>query len=123
MDFEDPEEEERVNALFQYLVEEGALVLASIDEEGEPLYKITQKCKEILPELYEAHRSDVNRIANGLWQLGMVEISFGESNDDVNVRMSPLNYEKFLSNKHLLSKEQRDFVYTLMGGEPDWLEV
>lgn len=115
MGFDDQEEDERVDRLFNYLVEEGALELISIDPESEePLYRITPKCREILPELYEEFQSETNQTIFDLWQLGIIDVRFGEHNGDDMIRLSQGWYDKFMSNKDDLEQGHKNLVYSLV---------
>jgi hypothetical protein len=111
----EPLDDELVDAILEHLLEEGALELVSVSEDGEPVYRLTHRCREVLPELYEAHRAEVNEIANSLWQMGVVEISFADSIEGTRVIMSTDNYIKYLSVRDTLSVEQLDFVNSVLG--------
>lgn len=43
----------KTEAMVEHLVNQGAVLMHSIDENGHMLYKITDKLKEVSPELYE----------------------------------------------------------------------
>ena len=61
--------------LIKNLILEGALEVAGIDSEnGEFLYAITSKMKEVMPDLYEDHLKTVNRDLFNLWEKGYVNI-------------------------------------------------
>lgn len=115
MTFEESEEEERVDRLFNYLVEEGALELISIHPEShEPLYRITPKCEEILPELYYDLQSNMNETIFDLWQLGIIDVKFAEKNGDDMMRLSSNWHDPFMQNKETLTSEHKDLVYNLV---------
>lgn len=46
----------KVDAMVEHLLNQGAVKMHSIDEDGHMLYKITDKLKEVSPELYEELR-------------------------------------------------------------------
>ena len=61
--------------LIKNLILQGALEVAGVDSEnGEFLYAITSKMKEIMPDLYEDHLRVVNRDLLNLWEKGYVNI-------------------------------------------------
>ena len=61
--------------LINNLILQGALEVAGIDSEnGEFLYAVTSKMKEIMPDLYEDHLRVVNRDLLNLWEKGYVNI-------------------------------------------------
>jgi hypothetical protein len=111
MDFDDNDQEARIDALFNHLVDEGALELISIDPDShEPLYRVTPKCKEILPVLYEEFRNDLSDIIFDLWQRGIVEVRFGVDSDSDKVRLSVEGLKKFWDTYEELSDDQVRFV-------------
>jgi len=44
------------DAMIEHLINQGAVKMHSIDADGHMLYKITDKLKEVSPELYEELR-------------------------------------------------------------------
>lgn len=75
--------EEQVSVIFEHLLATGAIVLTGMSVYGEPSYRVTEKCAEIFPEFYRAHREEVNSIAYDLWARGLVDISFTEDSEKV----------------------------------------
>ena len=60
-----------------HLILKGALEVAGVDSlNGELLYTITPKMKEIMPQIYENHISQVNKQLLSLWEKGYVNIDF-----------------------------------------------
>lgn len=109
---EDDPYEERADIAIEMLLEQGALEVMSIDENGEPVYRITPKCREVFPEFYYAHIQEVNQISFDLWQLGVVTIVFSE--DGERISFNKENYEKFLEIESTLTQEQKGIVNVLM---------
>ena len=63
--------------LIENLILQGALEVAGVDyENGEFLYAITSRMKEVMPDLYEDHLKTVNRDLLNLWEKGYVNIDF-----------------------------------------------
>jgi hypothetical protein len=61
--------------LIENLILQGALEVAGVDSEnGEFLYAITSRMKEVMPDLYEDHLKTVNRDLLNLWEKGYVNI-------------------------------------------------
>ena len=61
--------------LIENLILQGALEVAGVDSEnGELLYAITSKMKEVMPDIYEDHIKTVNRDLLNLWEKGYVNI-------------------------------------------------
>jgi hypothetical protein len=98
--------------VLQMLVDEGALEIISIDEDGEPIYKVTEKCKEIFPELFYSHISEVNNIAFDLWNLGVIEIQFNEENHRVSFTKE--NFIKYVELKDTLTEDQINFLNAII---------
>ena len=98
--------------VIQMLVDQGALEIFSVDKDGEPVYRITPKCKEIFPELFNSHVADVNGMAFDLWELGVVEIEFTEENHRVS--FTPMNYLKYREIRHTLTEEQITFLNVII---------
>jgi hypothetical protein len=106
------DEEEAVDEIFEMLLNLGAIELMSIDGDGEPVYRITEQCKEILPDLYYMHKNEVDEITFSLWQLGVVDINIGEKEDTVSFREH--NLKKFLELEDSLTQDEIDIVNILM---------
>lgn len=68
------------------LILNGALEVTAIDmESGEPLYKFTDKLKEISPELYETQQSMFQEELMSLWEDGFVNLDPMEKNPMVSL--------------------------------------
>jgi Tfp pilus assembly ATPase PilU len=84
MDY-DPSNEEHREAM-ERLIEEGAAILDGIDENGEPIYKFDMNVlEEVMPELHQAMMDDMDKVLIGLYQKGLIEITYDE---DLNAQMS-----------------------------------
>ena len=59
-----------------------------MSDTGEPTYSVTEKCKEIMPDLYAEMRMDFNSTVSELWSLGIIDYHFAETNDDDLMRLS-----------------------------------
>lgn len=77
------EEEERM----AYYLEIGAIELVGMDENSEFIYKITDKAKEIAPELWQAHHEYVDRSLMELYERGLIKIHY-DDNLDAYIEMS-----------------------------------
>ena len=72
--------------LIKNLILEGALEVAGLDAEtGEFLYAVTPKMKEVMPDMYEDHITQVNRDILNLWEKGYVNIDFLSANPMVTI--------------------------------------
>lgn len=110
MSFEPNEEE--IDELFNTMLAIGALEIIDIDDDNEPIYRVTEKCKDLFPEFYAMHQETVNQLTFELWKLGVVDIVFFD--DETRVSFRKHNLEKFLELEDTLSEEQISIVDTLM---------
>ena len=72
------EEREEEMQLEHYL-EIGAISLAGMDENGEIIYAIEDKAKEIAPELWEAHIRYVDESLMKLYEKGLLQVEYDEN--------------------------------------------
>lgn len=107
----EPDREELVDSIFQYLLKTGAIVLKGMSSDGEPVYSVTGKCKDIFPEYYAMHMANINNIAYELWGLGIVEIVF--EGEDERVIFTNKNQSRLEEHKNSLTPDQREFLLSL----------
>jgi hypothetical protein len=62
-----------------YYLEIGAVEVAGIQEDGEFLYEITAKAKDVAPELWESHIEYIDNTILDLYEKGLVEIEYNEN--------------------------------------------
>lgn len=62
-----------------YYIEIGAIEIAGVDESGEILFKITEKTKEIAPELWSAHSDFVNNMLVDLLEKDLISVEYNEN--------------------------------------------
>lgn len=61
--------------MIEKLILEGGLETVGIDQEtGELLYSFTPEIKNIMPDLYNEHMTEVNSCVMNLWEKGFVDI-------------------------------------------------
>lgn len=110
-------DDEQVDEMFNQLLELGALQLISINDDGEPIYRVTEKCKDIFPELYYMHKEEVDEITFSLWQLGIVDISLGDAPANDSFSFNKNNLDTFFELEHTLTEEQIQVVDVFMSKE------
>jgi hypothetical protein len=89
--------------LIDDLILAGGLEISGIDENsGEFLYTMTNKMKDLMPELYEEHLSHVNEEIMKLWEKGFVNVDM--MSDDPIVTVTKKAYDIIEISK--LSKEE-----------------
>lgn len=105
--------EEKIDLIFGLLVEAGAIELMGVSQEGEPVFRVTEKCKEVFPEFYEMHKADINRVAYELWDLGVIEVTFKD--DEERISFDERNYERLkeVIETTGLTEEQAEFLRSL----------
>ena len=73
----DEEREEEMQ--LEHYIEIGAISLAGMDENGEIIYAIEDKAKEIAPELWEAHIRYVDESLMKLYEKGLLQVEYDEN--------------------------------------------
>jgi hypothetical protein len=63
----------------EHYLEIGAISLAGMDENGEIIYAIEDKAKEIAPELWEAHIRYVDESLMKLYEKGLLQVEYDEN--------------------------------------------
>ena len=112
------ENTEEVNAIIEHLLETGAMEVLGFDQHSETFtYKITDKCKEIYPELYEAHFSHVGELAMSLWQKEMIDIVFTDNGPVVGITNEQFDFAK--NNLLSLTDDERLFMETIINNYED----
>lgn len=61
-----------------YYIEIGAVELTGIDEEGEFMFRITKKAKDVAPLLWKAHQQNVDEMLMDLYEKGLLSVSYNE---------------------------------------------
>jgi hypothetical protein len=69
--------------IFIDLVEQGAIEYAGLNEEGEAIYNFTDKLKDINPDLFDIHQTQLNREVMFLWEQGFITVDLLQDNPDV----------------------------------------
>jgi hypothetical protein len=63
----------------EYYIEIGAVEVAGIQEDGQFLYQITEKAKDLAPELWESHIDYIDNTILDLYEKGLIEIEYNEN--------------------------------------------
>jgi hypothetical protein len=83
-----PEEQDSID----YLLLNGGLEVVGLDSDsGEFLYAFTPKIKDLMPELYQEHISDVNKNVLKLWEMGYLEIDFMQEDPVITIGAKALD--------------------------------
>lgn len=107
------QDQDKFDYLFELLLEMGAVEFYGVSPDtGEAVYKITDVCEELFPELWKMQVQHVGETANALWQKGLVEINLTVSGETVYFREH--NYNKYLELKDSLSVEEKSFIQVFL---------
>lgn len=110
---ENEEFDEELTDLIEFLLEEGALEIFGYDSVSDSFtYKITDKCQEIYPELYNTHFEMVNEVAQKLWMDNVIDIIFTQGEAIVAVTKEQFDHIK--ENINTFEEEERLFLETLL---------
>jgi membrane protease subunit (stomatin/prohibitin family) len=72
-------EDSEDNDLFDYYMEIGVIELSGIDESGEIVFKVTDKAKELAPELWKAHADYVDDTLLELYSKDLISVEYDEN--------------------------------------------
>ena len=62
----------------QHYMEIGAVELAGVDDNGEMIFAITEKAKELAPDLWESHQKHVDESLIELYNRGLITVEYNE---------------------------------------------
>jgi len=75
------------NEKLSMYLEMGAVELTGMDEHGEFIFQITEKAKDIAPELWHAHKEHVDRSLVQLYEAGLIKVTYND-NLEATIEMS-----------------------------------
>ncbi len=75
-----------------HYMEIGAVELEGMDENGEMIFSITEKAKELAPELWDAHMRHVEESLMTLYENDLVNVEYDE-NLEAKISIKPEGYE------------------------------
>jgi DNA-binding PadR family transcriptional regulator len=105
-------DERDIDILMNELLEKGLIEIYGIESETEEFtYRITEKCKEEFPELFQEHFSFINSLAFKLWTSGYIEMQFDEDGSPM-VMLKDLDYYNEIFPK--VSQEERTFLENMI---------
>ena len=82
------DEERDEDMEMSYYLEIGAISLEGMDENGEMIFAINEKAKEVAPELWQAHIQHVDESLLKLYEKGLMEVEYDE-NLEATLHLSP----------------------------------
>lgn len=93
-----PENQELIDTL----ILEGALVISGIDDNGEILYRVTDRMKDLAPELYAEFMNMIQQSVMSLWEQGFINMDVTK----INPLVSPT--EKALDKQSITKLNEAD---------------
>jgi len=76
--------EDGFDQMMEHYVEIGAVTVSGIDKTGNFIYVITDKAKELAPDLWEVHHEMIDEALIGLFEQGLIDVEYDE---DLNANM------------------------------------
>ena len=106
--------DEELTEIIEHLLDVGALEILGYDSISDTFtYKITEKCKEVYPELYQTHYEMIGEVARDLWMRDIVDIIFMENQTVVGLTPEQFDYVK--NNIHTFeNEEERLFLESIL---------
>ncbi len=105
--------DEELTETIEHLLDVGALEILGYDSVSNSFtYKITDKCKEIYPELYYTHYEMVNEVAQDLWMRDIIDIIFTQGQTIVG--LTPEQFKYVRENINTFEEEERLFLESIL---------
>ena len=105
--------DEELTETIEHLIDVGALEILGYDSVSDAFtYKITEKCREIYPELYYTHYEMVNEVAQKLWMEDIIDIIFTQGQTIVGLTPEQFKYVK--ENVNTFKEEERLFLESIL---------
>jgi hypothetical protein len=80
--YEEDFDQDKLDDLMRYLIEDGYLLETGLDENGEALYQTTSKFSEDFPDMFEEQISETNITIYELWMMGLLDVTVKEEIND-----------------------------------------
>jgi DNA-binding PadR family transcriptional regulator len=81
-----------MDEIMEYYLEIGAIEISGVDKDGEILFSITEKAKELAPELWQSHQEHIDETLIDLYKKGLIEIEYNE-NLEAGIKLSDAGIE------------------------------
>lgn len=95
MEMDDMYSSDEYEYLMEYMIENNYVSICGLDEDGEPIYKMTKDLIEDYPEIFEAHMEVTNELVFSVWQKGYLEMTMTEDGEWLIIPTDvTLNYEE-----------------------------
>lgn len=80
--YEEDFDQDRLDDLMRYLIQDGYLLETGLDENGEALYQTTPKFSQDFPDMFEEQISETNITIYELWMMGLLDVTVKEDVND-----------------------------------------
>jgi hypothetical protein len=108
--YEEDFDQDKLDDLMRYLIEDGYLLETGLDENGEALYQTTNKFSENFPDMFEEQISETNITIYELWMMGLLDVTVKEEINDWVVIVTEKTMNCDLST---LSQDQKNVILQL----------
>lgn len=108
--YEEDFDQDRLDDIMKYLIEDGYLLETGLDQNGEVLYQTTQKFSKDFPDMFEEQIAETNIIIYELWMMGLLDVTVKE---DVNDWVVIVNDKTMNCDLGPLSQEQKNVILQL----------
>lgn len=71
--------EEEESEMLEYYMQIGAVEIEGVDESGEIIFAISEKAKEVAPELWESHVRHIDESLIALYEMDLIDIEYDEN--------------------------------------------
>lgn len=109
---DDEEYESHVEKIFEIMVREGAIELTGMNDDGEPVYRITPECESIFPEFYQSFSQQITSVAYSLWERNIIGMTFNDNLETI-VYFDESNLSPLAHHLQDLDDEEVEFLIAL----------
>jgi len=81
-----------MDEIMDYYLEIGAIEISGVDKDGEILFSITEKAKELAPELWQSHQEHIDNTFIDLYKKGLIDVEYDE-NLEAGIKLSEAGIE------------------------------
>jgi hypothetical protein len=87
-----------------YYIEIGAIDPVGLDKDGEVIFQVTEKAKDLIPEIWEAHTQYVDEILIDLFEKDLISVEYNE-NLEANISLTD-EARKIIQEKGIIDLEE-----------------
>lgn len=108
--YEEDFDQDRLDEIMKYLIEDGYLLPTGLDDNGEALYQTTPKFSQDFPDMFEEQIAETNIIIYELWMLGLLDVTVKE---EVNDWVVMVNEKTMTCDLDQLTQDQKNVILQL----------